>query len=165
MQQKGANTLTQEEFIRQVEESKGTLYRVSCAYLRQEQDRADAVQEALLKAWQGLGHLKEEGYFRTWLIRILIRECVNIQRKQKRMIPSDVLPDRPYESQGTNAELREAILRLPEGMRLAVVLFYMEGYPVEEIAKIMRVPKGTVCSRLARAREKIKETLKEDAIC
>lgn len=157
--------MTEEQFVRQVEENQGTLYRVCCTYLRQEADRLDAVQDALLKAWQALPGLKEESHFKTWLIRILIRECVNIQRRQKRMIPTDSVPETKEQDTGGNPELREAILALPEKMRIPVVLFYMEGYAVEEIAQILRLPKGTVCSRLARGREKIRKTIKEDAIC
>ncbi|MBR1585705.1 MAG: sigma-70 family RNA polymerase sigma factor [Clostridia bacterium] len=158
-------TLTKEEFIRQVEENRGAMYRVTCAYLRQEHDRLDAVQEALLKAWQGLPWLREAAYFRTWLIRILIRECVNIQRRQKRVIPTESVPEPPREENSADPALREAILALPESMRIVVVLFYMEGYPVEDISRILKLPKGTVCSRLARAREKIKQAMKEEAEC
>ena len=157
--------MTKEEFVRQVEESRGGLYRIACAYLRTEADRLDAVQEALLKAWQSRHRLREEQHFRTWLTRILIRECVNIQRRQRRMIPMDTMPQIPVIQTSENPALRDAILQLPDSMRIVVVLFYMEGYAAEEIARILHVPKGTVCSRLSRAREKIKEIMKEEAPC
>ncbi len=157
--------MTKEEFIRQADACRGTMYRVSRAYLRQEADQLDAVQEALLKAWKCRNQLKEIPYFRTWLTRILIRECVNIQRRQKRMIPTEQVPMPPAGEHGGDTALRDAIMLLPETMRIPLVLHYMEGYPVEEIAKILRLPKGTVCSRLSRAREQIKKMLKEDALC
>ena len=157
--------MTKEEFVEQVEAGKDTLYRVCCAYLRQEADRADAVQEALLKAWQALPRLKNPAYFRTWLVRILIRECVNIQRRQHRMVPVDAVAVPRQESDERAGALKAAILSLPEKIRIVVVLFYMEGYAVEEIASILRVPKGTVCSRLSRARDRMKDYLKEEASC
>lgn len=158
--------VTKEEFTGQVELCRGTLYRVSCAYLIQEADRLDAVQEALLKAWKCRRQLKEAAYFRTWLTRILIRECVNIQRRQKRMIPTENVPeDRTRETPDGHPELRDAILRLPEKLRIPLVLHYMEGCPVEEIARILHVPKGTVCSRLSRARDQIRIMMKEEAPC
>lgn len=157
--------MTKEEFIRQADACRSTMYRVSCAYLRQEADQLDAVQEALLKAWKCRNQLKEISYFRTWLTRILIRECVNIQRRQKRMIPSEQVPMPPAVGHGGDTALRDAVMLLPENMRIPLVLHYMEGYPVEEIAKILRLPKGTVCSRLSRAREQIKKIMKEDALC
>lgn len=156
--------MTKEEFVQQVDQARGTLYRVTCAYLRQECDRLDAVQEALLKAWQGMGKLRQEAYFRTWLVRILIRECVNIQRSQRRMAPTEILPDVSAPETAQSLELREAILALPEQLRITVVLFYMEGYSVEEIARTLRVPRGTVCSRLARARRQMKLELEEEAV-
>ena len=155
--------MTKEAFIRQVEEARGALYRVACAYLRQEADRNDAVQEALLKAWKNLPRLREEAYFRTWLIRILIRECVNIQRGQRRTQPVEKVPEKPPKDAGRGLSLRDAILALPDKLRIVIVLHYMEEYPVEDIARILRVPKGTVCSRLSRAREQMKAYLKEEA--
>ena len=155
--------MTKEAFIRQVEEARDALYRVACAYLRQEADRNDAVQEALLKAWKNLPRLREEAYFRTWLIRILIRECVNVQRGQHRTRPVEKVPEKPMEDAEKDASLRDAILALPDKLRIVIVLHYMEEYPVEDMARILRVPKGTVCSRLSRAREQMKEYLKEEA--
>ena len=157
--------MTKEEFSREAEAVRGTMYRVTCAYLQSEHDRLDAVQEALLHAWRSLPKLRAEKYFRTWLIRILIRECINIQRRQKRMVPVEQLPETPRETASQNLELRDAILRLPEPLRIVIVLFYMEGYSANEISRILHWPKGTVCSRLARARERIKKELEEDAIC
>lgn len=143
--------MTKEEFARRAEEMKGPMHRVACAYLRCEHDRLDAVQETLLKAWKGLGRLKKPEYFNTWLIRILIRECTNIQRHQSRVRPMEAVPEPPPNDAGKAVEVREAILALPESQRIVVVLFYMEGYAVEEIARALRLPKGTVCSRLNRA--------------
>ena len=155
--------MRKEDFVRQVEEMRLPMYRVSCAYLRQEADRLDAVQEALLKAWKALPRLKEEKYFKTWLNRILIRECVNIQRHQARVTPVEDVPPPVWQGESGNPELRDALLRLPENQRIVIVLFYMEGYPVDEIGRILRLPKGTVCSRLNRARAQMKAMMKEEA--
>lgn len=155
--------MTKESFICQVEEARLTLYRVACTYLRQEADRNDAVQETLLKAWKNQHKLRKEAYFKSWLIRILIRECVNIQRRQQRIRPVEQVPEKPTDGIGHDPGLRETILALPEPLRIVIELRYMEEYPVEEIAKILRVPKGTVCSRLARARQRMKEYLEEEA--
>ena len=155
--------MTKEEFVRQAEDMRLPMYRVASAYLRQECDRLDAAQEALMKAWQALPRLKEEKYFKTWLIRILIRECVNIHRKQKRVTPVERLPEPESREAEPPSGLREAILSLPDSQRIVIVLYYMEGYTVEEIVKALRVPKGTVCSRLNRARQSLREYLEEEA--
>ncbi len=93
----------------------------------------------------------------------MIRECVNILRQQKRMIPAESLPEAPTEEPSGNPALRDAILRLPKELRIVIVLFYMEGYSTEEISRILRSPKGTVCSRLSRARKMLRDTLQEEA--
>lgn len=155
--------MTKEEFVRQAEGMRLPMHRVACAYLRQECDRLDAMQEALLKAWQALPGLKDERYFKTWLTRILIRECVNIQRRQKRVMPVEHMPEKAQGETEPHSELREAILALPENQRIVIVLYYMEGYSVEELVRTLHVPKGTVCSRLNRGRQHLKQFLQEEA--
>lgn len=74
------------------------------------------------------------------------------------------MPERPYVEErieGGDAELREALLSLPEKLRLPVMLHYIEGYTTEEAAAILRVPVGTVRSRLKKARETLKKALEE----
>ena len=128
------------------------MYRVACAYLRGEHDRLDAVSQAILRAWEKHGGLRQPQYFDTWLIRILIRECIAIQRRQARVIPMDTLPDMPAPESpaDTPLALREALSRLPEKLRVVLALYYMEGFNVAEISRILRISTGAVCSRLSR---------------
>lgn len=137
------------------------LYRIACGQLRDEADRADAVQEAILRAWQGAHRLRDEEYFETWLVRILINECHNLQRAHRMCVPVEQIPEEAY-LPGQYADLHEAIWNLPDRLRLAVQLFYIEGYDTKEIAKILRIPPGTVCTRLKRARTLMKEFLTEE---
>ena len=146
--------MEQREFARRVTAAQGSLYRVAASYLRGESDRLDAVAEAIARAWEKRRTLRDEALFTTWLTRILIRVCVDMQRRQKRMIPTE----REHIS-----ALREAIDSLPQKARTMVVLYYMEGYDVYEVAKLMGVTKGAVCAGLARAREKLRVYIEEDA--
>ena len=155
--------MTKEAFARLAEEMRLPMYRTACAYLRQEADRLDAVQEALLKAWRARDGLKDERYFKTWLTRIFIRECVNVQRRQKRMTPVERVPEGPPPETPDAPDVQQAILSLPENQRIVIVLFYMEEDSTQEIARILRVPKGTVCSRLKRARQSLKQFMEEEA--
>lgn len=88
-----SRTMDKDEFSRQARDATQSLYRVACAYLASPPDRDDAVQEALLRAWEKRRTLREEQYFKTWLTRILIRVCVDMQRRKKRVIVSDNLPE------------------------------------------------------------------------
>ena len=153
--------MDKQEFARRVTQMQGSLYRVAASYLRGESDRLDAVAEAIARAWEKRGTLRDEALFATWMTRILIRVCVDIQRKQKRMTPVENLPEIPKESDSCTA-LREAVNHLPQKLRTMIVLYYMEGYNVQEIARIMGTTKGAVCAGLFRAREKLRAMLGEE---
>ena len=151
--------MTREDFADRVTAAKGRLYRIARGYLRQEADCLDAISETIARAWQKLVTLREERYFDTWLTRILIRECINIQRRQKRVMLMEKLPE--ADAAGENDALCAALDELPQKLRTVVVLHYMEGYAVDEIARILRTPRGTVCSRLKTARERLRALLEE----
>ena len=153
--------MDKQEFARRVTQMQGSLYRVAASYLRGESDRLDAVSEAIARAWEKRGTLREEAWFATWITRILIRVCVDIQRRQKRMTPVDTLPETPT-GEDSCAALREAVDSLPQKLRTMVVLYYMEGYEVLEVARIMGTTKGAVCAGLSRAREKLRAMLGEE---
>ena len=153
--------MDKQEFARRVTQMQGSLYRVAASYLRGESDRLDAVSEAIARAWEKRGTLREEVWFATWITRILIRVCVDIQRRQKRMTPVDTLPETPT-GEDSCAALREAVDSLPQKLRTMVVLYYMEGYEVLEVARIMGTTKGAVCAGLSRAREKLRSMLGEE---
>ena len=153
--------MDKQEFARRVTQMQGSLYRVAASYLRGESDRLDAVAEAIARAWEKRGTLREEAWFATWITRILIRVCVDIQRRQKRMTPVDTLPETPT-GEDSCAALREAVDSLPQKLRTMIVLYYMEGYEVLEVARIMGTTKGAVCAGLSRAREKLRAMLGEE---
>lgn len=153
--------MDKQEFARRVTQMQGSLYRVAASYLRGESDRLDAVSEAIARAWEKRGTLRDEALFSMWMTRILIRVCVDIQRRQKRMTPVDTLPETPT-GEDSCAALREAVDSLPQKLRTMVVLYYMEGYEVMEVARIMGTTKGAVCAGLSRAREKLRAMLGEE---
>ncbi len=153
--------MNKEEFSLRVTSAQGRMYRIASSYLHGEHDRLDAISETIFKAWRKQASLKNEQYFDTWLVRILIHECIDIQRKQRRAIPVSEMPE--CEAQPTeNNELRLALDALPQKLRIVTVLHYMEGYRVDEVARALSVTKGAVCSRLFRARELLRGLLKEE---
>ena len=78
--------MTKEKFAELVLESEKTLYRVSMSMLKNETDCEDAVQTAILSAYEKLDTLKNEEYFKTWLVRILINDCNRQLRTKNRII-------------------------------------------------------------------------------
>lgn len=137
------------------------LYAVCYCMLHNPADCADAVQEALLKAYAGIGKLREARYFKTWLTRIVINECKLLLHKRMReqAAISDVSPAVPAHEPSHTAAL---IAALPQKQRLVLVLYYEQGYKVEEIARILRIPPGTVKSRAHAARMALRTQLEKE---
>ena len=158
--------MTQEKFSRQVMAMQPTLYRLSCSLLRCEADREDAVQSAIEKAWRNRFFLRRAEGFRPWLTRILVNECYTLMRKSARMLPAESLPENatPYQAAHLpipdDAEdalaLEQLFSALPEEERLALMLRYVEGYDIRQIARITHSPEGTVKGRLHRGREHLR---------
>jgi len=153
--------MTSEEFEHRIVAMQDTLYRVSYSLLSRVCDREDAVQECIRRSWEKREQLRTDAYMQTWVIRILIRECCHAARIGKREIPADVLPQRDV-SPIRDDSLHDAILNLPEKLRIPVVLHYMEGYELKEIAAMLRLPLGTVKTRLLGARKQLKAMLGEE---
>lgn len=149
------------EFTKAVLEAEEMLYRVAHTMLRNEQDCADAAQQAILKAWEQLGTLRQPKYFKTWLTRILIHECTAILRQRQRQAPYE--PERaeamPAPEREDYGELYTALFALDEKYRLPVVLYYLEGFKTREIASMLKLPEGTVKSRLHAARDMLRKSL------
>ena len=152
--------MTKEIFTQKVLEAETTLYRIAKTILIRESDCEDAVQEAILLAYEKRNTLKEEKYFKTWLVRILMNECYKIQRKKNKVVSyEDYVDTEKPQPESDYSELYEALQNLPEKIRITIVIYYIEGYSVEEVKDLLRIPAGTVKSRLAKGRKLLKEQL------
>lgn len=143
--------MTKERFTELVLESENTLYRVSMSMLQNESDCEDAVQTAILTAYEKLSDLRHEEFFKTWLVRILINVCKKQLRFRKRH--TELSEDIPLQSDEVSGYVRDAVDKLPEKFRQVIVLFYIEEFSVKEIKQILKIPEGTVKSRLSKGRE------------
>lgn len=149
--------MTKTEFTDAVLAAEPVLYRVAKSMLGSEADCADAAQNAILRAWEKLDTLKKPEYFRTWLVRILINECKSVLRTRGRCVSLE--QDTDEAAPETNGELYAALAALEEKYRLPVTLHYIEGFHTNEIAHMLRLPEGTVKTRLRRAREILRKEL------
>jgi len=153
--------MTKEEFAERIVAMQETLYRVSYTIVQKRCDQEDAVQEAIRKAWQQRGKLREDHLMQPWVVRILIHECYALLRRRKREMPTETLPEREAPPDA-DAALHDLFLSLDESLRLPTVLHYIEGYELKDIARMLHLPTGTIKSRLHRARKKMKETWDEE---
>lgn len=149
------------------------------------EDAADALQEALISAFKRAGEFRGEAQVTTWLHRIVVNASLDRLRRNK-VRAAQPLPDDLDEYAGRGAVLgstdpqhdpedaairsdqrlavRAALATLPPDQRAALVLVDMEGYPVEEAARILGCPVGTVKSRCARGRHRLLTLLKETGV-
>lgn len=142
-------------FAASVQDMERSLYCIARSYLRCEADCEDALQTALLRAWEKRHTLRQPQYFRTWLTRILINTCKETLRRQKRETPAAVFPEAAA-PQGADIALWDAMRVLDEKYRIVIILYYRDGYDISDIACILRTTQGTVKSRLSRARQQLK---------
>jgi len=147
-------------FARKAQAMEGVMYRVACGMLKNDADRYDAMQQALLQGWSKRHTLRDEALFDTWMIRILINCCKRIYRHDRRVIPMETLPEAPCEP--PDLAVRDAVERLPEKQRVCVMLHYLEGLPTDAIARLLNIPASTVRGRLSSARKSLRLTLKEE---
>lgn len=136
----------------------------------------DATQDAFLAAWRAIGTFRGSN-FRAWLLRIAANGCTDeLRRRARRPAASldapppgaDAPAEPPDPSPGPEAaalraeqheRVQAALLRLPADQRLAVIMCDIQGFAYEEIAEAARVSLGTVKSRIARGREKLRSLL------
>jgi RNA polymerase sigma-70 factor (ECF subfamily) len=126
---------------------------------------ADCVQDAFISAFRRAGSYRGDAAVTTWLHRIVVNACLDRLRRDR---PTAPLPERePADSRDVHAsvetrlDVREALDRLPEGQRLALVLVDMHGLSVAEAAAVLEVAEGTVKSRCSRGREALAAMLRE----
>lgn len=139
-------------FTESVENLTNRLYRISRSILTNDADCMDAVQNAVLKAWINIRTLRDDNLFDRWLIRITINECRKLLRKNKPFVPlTEDLTARETD------HAWEILHALNEKYRIPAELYYVEKYKTGEIARILRIPEGTVKRRLYTARKLLKE--------
>ncbi len=155
--------MTNEAFTEAIIRMTPTLYRIARGQLLIAADQQDAVQEAIRRSWEKRGNLRNEDYLKTWVIRILLNACHDIQRRAKREYPVSEFPDKPSAAPESE-DLRGALLRLKEKYRSPILLHYIEGYDVQRVAEILKIPAGTVKTRLSRGREQLRNILNEEAL-
>lgn len=144
-------------FVQELEAHSGMLYRVAWTILRNDDACRDAMQDAVLKAWEKRDSLREERYFRTWITRILINACYDTHRRERRLVSLEEVPE--PSAQPPDLTLSLALQALPEKLRLPLMLCYSEGMSYEEVAQTLRIPVTTVRGRIRRAKGALRKEL------
>jgi RNA polymerase sigma-70 factor (ECF subfamily) len=152
--------------LTKLEENIPALRRYAWTLLRNQSDADDLVQDCLVRALDHMDQRTSENDMRPWLFSIMHNLCVSRWRRlrfRSSIVVSDTEADVSVPaSQETAAELHAALNgldQLPEEQRQVLLLVAVEGLEYADVAKILKIPVGTVMSRLSRARDKLRDTM------
>jgi RNA polymerase sigma-70 factor (ECF subfamily) len=155
--------MTAEDFQREAMKLERLLFRISWSILGNSEDCADAIQDALMHAWNERDTLRSMRSFKPWLTSIVTNTCNSMLRKQ---IREKHVPLEDADMDGRPAPeplpMREIIETLTPEHRAAVTLHYLEGYSVKDTARLLNIPVGTAKTRLMHARHRLQILLQDD---
>lgn len=148
---------------------KDDVYRVAYYYTKNRDDAEDLAQEAFMRAYRFFSHFRPDTNFKSWILKIMRNIYITNIKKNKNVIEipktseqyatlDQNLEDRMIDEIREN-QVREAIQLLPDDFKEVIILCDIEGMTYEDIAKVIKIPVGTVRSRLHRGRLLLKERL------
>lgn len=155
--------MNDQEYMRRVRRSEARLYRIAQAILWRPSDCSDAVQEAVFRGWMKKNSLRDADFFESWLMRILINVCRDQLKKRGREYAQLLCEPSAEDRLCEDLHLRLALKRLPEKYRLPLVLHYLEGYAVKEVATMLGLSPTRVNTRLHLGRKNLRMLLEGGA--
>ena len=156
-----------EAFILLMDHHRQMLYNTALLVLRQEDDALDVLQDAILACWENLPSLRKDRYFKTWLVKILLNKCRDVQRGKSHFAYVEELPESGDEPDwDTSMDVRRTMDKLGENDQLLLSLFYYDDFSVRQIAEALSLSEGAVRTRLTRSRDRFKKSyLQEKGEC
>ena len=156
-----AQTGAQDDASHLVETYSSMLLRLACTRLENPADAEDAVQEVFLKLLTARPAFRDAEHEKAWLIRTTLHRAADLRKAAaRRNVPLEeaLLAAAPEPED----RLLAAVRALPEKYSAVIHLHYYEGYSLKEIGKLLGLPAATVGTRLARGRERLRQSLKEE---
>ncbi|MDP1537848.1 MAG: RNA polymerase sigma factor [Burkholderiales bacterium] len=162
------------QFESKIEESRCRLWRLAHSWCRNRALADDLVQDALAKALDRHGQLRDPEALHAWLCSILAncwhdhlrgsRDTLDIDAVEEHELPAHGCPEEDCLQNEVVRRVRHAVGKLPAGQREVVTLVDLEEFSYAEVAAILEIPIGTVMSRLSRARATLREALREQTM-
>lgn len=142
------------------------MLRLCFAYLGDVALAEDAVQETLFKAWKGYDRFRGEAAEKTWLTRIAVNTCKDLMksawmRNTDRFVSPDALPEGAVPFDERDDTVTRAVLSLPPKIKEVTLLHWYQGMTLEEMTRVLRLPRSTVNYRLRKAKLTLKEKLED----
>ncbi len=151
-------------FCSQVTAMKGSMYALAFGILKNEADAEDAIQNALLCAYEHLDELRFFDKVKPWILKILTRECYRLASYRTNFVDLDAaeLSTAPSADSDMKASVWQAVNELETKYRETVILFYFEDLSTKEIAEILDISEENVRKRLSRARAILRTNLHQE---
>ncbi|MFE3574512.1 sigma-70 family RNA polymerase sigma factor [Lysinibacillus sp. NPDC059133] len=151
-------------FIELLQEEKVKLYKMAYIYMKNENDALDVVQETIARAYANIHTVKEEQYFATWLMRILINTALEMLRKNQKIVPllEQQLEQEQISTNDEKLDLLQAIEQLEEKYKTVILLRYYRDLQIKEIADLLGCPEGTVKTNVHRGIQQLKKYLNKE---
>lgn len=155
--------ITNEQYTCLVKKYIDTVFRIALNYTKSVHDAEDVTQNVFLALLRQKKPFEGEEHIRHWLIRVAVNESKKLLRSPWRRHISfeEYLATQP-EATSEDRDILRSVMALPRKYRLPIYLYYYEEYSTQEIADILKIPKGTVCTNLSRGRELLKLSIQED---
>lgn len=154
---------TDQQYTSLVKKYIDTVFRLAFSYTENASDAEDITQNVFLTLLRERKPFENEEHVRRWLIRVTVNACKNHLRSPwRRHISYEEYAAALPDVQDRDRDVLRAVLELPEKYRILIYLYYFEEYSTKEIGVILKIPKGTVCTNLARGREMLKIRFQED---
>lgn len=147
-------------FVQLMEENTPSMYKVARGFLQDDEDIADVIQDTILTCLEKIGTLRQEKYFKTWMIRILMNHCTDLLRERKKICSYEKLWELQENQKPRQPELslewKDLLSQLDEKYRVIIILYYLEGFKIKEISQLLDINVSTVKTRLSRGRKELK---------
>ncbi len=151
-----------ERFVEAVRAHSPAMFRAARSLLRQDADAQDAVSAAITSCYQGISLIRSWETIRAYLIRAAVNASYDLIRRSRREYATDA-PE-VFEPHDTPEETPIWVYldRLPPKSRLVMQLRYGENMPVKEIARVLRLPRGSVSVTIGRALKQLRQELEQE---
>jgi len=138
------------------------LFRLSLVMLRNESDAEDAIQDTMIRYLQKAPNFQNADHEKAWLFKVCTNICHDMLRYRKRHPQVDIDTQYHLTEKEIDASLLDALMELPEKFKLVLILYYVEGYRIHEIAEIIERSPSAVKMRLQKGRNLLENTYRKE---
>lgn len=157
----------EQEFLNRIENHKGILYKVSKMYMDTYDDQQDLFQEIICQLWRSYDSFRNESQFSTWMYRVAVNTAIVFLKKEKRKVDKYEIASENIKDDEGDSHIKEsqiehfykAVQKL-EKIDKAIIFYQLEGFSHKEIGENLGISEGNARVKLNRAKEKLKEIIK-----